>query len=194
MSLMNASWFTKLNMFPYLIRNIHITAYNILYTMHSNIYQVSTEKISKDQFITEATFSDCDYSFFDWCANLPEEEQEQAIDQLVDNLLPKGMFSRNSDEPRTIIYHGGADDWKRQWVERIHKRAEAITPENVTEWIGSTYRLEQELEDPLDIGSRFVTSDYESSDAQKSSELMKQICTLKPGTKLYIGGIIDYHW
>ena len=24
MSLMNASWFTKLNMFPYLIRNIHI--------------------------------------------------------------------------------------------------------------------------------------------------------------------------
>ena len=136
MSLMNASWFTKLNMFPYLIRNIHITTYNILYTMHSNIYQVSTEKISKDQFITEATFSDCDYSFFDWCANLPEEEQEQAIDQLVDNLLPKGMFSRNSDEPRTIIYHGGADDWKRQLATLLRIAATLpVWPAGALPWL-----------------------------------------------------------
>lgn len=92
MSLMNASWFTKLNMFPYLIRNIHITTYNILYTMHSNIYQVSTEKISKDQFITEATFSDCDYSFFDWCANLPEEERNKPLTNLLITFYQKVCF------------------------------------------------------------------------------------------------------
>lgn len=162
--------------------------------MHSTIFQVATEKISEENFISERTFFDGDYSFLDWCADIPKDEQEEVINQLLEDLLPKGMFSRDMTEPRTIIYHGGADIWRQKWVERIHEKANAITTENIMRWNGTAYHLELELTNPLDIGSRFVTTAFESSDAVKSGEFMQMVCSLQPNTKLYIGGIVDFHW
>ena len=69
-----------------------------------------------------------------------------------------------------------------------------VTPENITEWIGEAYTLEKELLNPLDIGSRFVTDTFPSNDAQQSGDFMKMICGLEPGAKLYIGGVVDFHW
>jgi hypothetical protein len=54
--------------------------------------------------------------------------------------------------------------------------------------------LEKELLNPLDIGSRFVTDTFPSNDAQQSGDFMKMICGLEPGAKLYIGGVVDFHW
>ena len=85
-------------------------------------------------------------------------------------------------------------EWKEEWVNKIHQKAQAITPENITEWIGEAYSLEKELLNPLDIGSRFVMDSYPSAVAQQSGDLMVMICGLKPGTKLHIGGVVDFHW
>ena len=97
-------------------------------------------------------------------------------------------------EKDTLIYNGGAEEWKDNWVKLIHQKAKAITPENITEWIGEAYTLEKELLNPLDIGSRFVTDTFPSNDAQQSGDFMKMICGLEPGAKLYIGGVVDFHW
>ena len=56
------------------------------------------------------------------------------------------------------------------------------------------YTLEKELVNPLEVGSRFVTDAFPSTDAQQSGDFMKMICDLKPGTKIHIGGVVDFHY
>lgn len=162
--------------------------------MHSKIYQITEERIDNENFITESTFVDGRYDFYDYCDDITDDERKSAIDSLTMYLLPTGMFTLDENEKDTLIYNGGADEWKENWVRQIQQKAKAITTENVTEWIGETYALEKELVNPLDIGSRFVTCGYPFTDAQQSGDFMRIMCSLKPGTKLYIGGIIDFHW
>ena len=143
---------------------------------------------------TERTFDDGHYDFYDYCAEITDEDRLHAIDYLVKNLLPTGMFSLVDNENDTLIYNGGADEWKENWVKQIRQKALAITTQNVTDWIGEAYSLEKELVNPLEVGSRFVTDTFPSTDAQQSGDFMKMICSLKPGAKLYIGGVLDFHW
>ena len=166
----------------------------MLNIMHSKIYQITEERIENDNFITERTFDDGHYDFYDYCAEITDEERKHAIDSLVKNLLPTGMFSLVDNENDTLVYNGGADEWKENWVKQIQLKALAITPQNVTDWIGEAYSLEKELVNPLDVGSRFVTDTFPSTDAQQSGDFMKMISSLRPGAKLYIGGVLDFHW
>jgi|GEM_PF-4405467 hypothetical protein len=57
MSLMNASWFTKLNMFPYLIRNIHIYP---LAELNKRIFK------SANRFVVNVVYilKDCKCTYF----------------------------------------------------------------------------------------------------------------------------------
>ena len=163
--------------------------------MHSKIYQIAEEKIDGDNFITEQTFNfEGRDDFYDYCSDINEEERNNCIESLTKYLLPTGMFSLDTNEKDTLIYNGGVEEWKEEWVNKIHQKAQAITPENITEWIGEAYSLEKELLNPLDIGSRFVMDSYPSAVAQQSGDLKVMICGLKPGTKLHIGGVVDFHW
>ena len=103
--------------------------------MHSKIYQIAEERIDNENFITERTFDDGSYDFYDYCADITDDERNYAIDFLARNLLPTGMFILDENEKNTLIYNGGADEWKEDWVKRIHQKIKAITAENVTEWI-----------------------------------------------------------
>ena len=111
---------------------------------------------------------------------------------MVDYILPKGMFELTSED--TIRYIGGMKQWKEEYVNNIHRKAETLTVENMLEW-GSTYYLKQAIENPLDTDFHFyLDGDGCQAFAEKSFAFMKFICTLEPGTTLYIGGVIDYHF
>ena len=81
---------------------------------------------------------------------LIEEERKFHIDNLINNILPKGMFELVSDD--TIRYNGGADKWKEEFVATLQEKAKAVTTENCTLWIGEVYQLEKYLKNPLDTG------------------------------------------
>ena len=77
----------------------------------------------------------------------------------------------------------------------IRSRAEAITPESVQEWIGPVYQLEKFLKNPLDTAYWFYMDEEGlQSHAEQSYEFLRQVCEFEPGTLLYIGGVIDYHF
>ena len=95
----------------------------------------------------------------------------------------------------TIRYIGGVEQWKENFVTNIRKKAEAITTENMLEFVGPVYQLEKALENPLDIAYHFyLDGEGYQSFAEKSFAFMEFVCTLEPGTILYIGGVIDYHF
>ena len=69
--------------------------------MHSRIFQISTEQIDKENYLDENTLNQGDDSFYDYCANIDDEERKEDIANLV-NYLPKGMFELVSED--TIRY------------------------------------------------------------------------------------------
>ena len=59
----------------------------------------------------------------------------------------------------------------------------------------STYYLKQAIENPLDTAYHFYLDGAGcQSFAEPSFEFMQFVCTLEPGTLLYVGGVIDYHF
>ena len=109
------------------------------------------------------------------------------------HILPLGMF-RLKDET-TLVYQGGFEQWKREWVERIQTKAAKVNMENVMNFCGEVYQLETELQNPLDTDAQFYlcNDDYQTF-AEKSAELMRIVEHLTEGDELYIGGIIDFHF
>ena len=55
--------------------------------------------------------------------------------------------------------------------------------------------FEKYLKDPLETGYWFYTDENGiQSYAEQSYEFLREVCALEPGTLLYIGGVIDYHF
>ncbi len=161
--------------------------------MHSKIFQITQTRVNKDNYLNEDTLSQGDDGFFDYCAEIDDEERKFHIDNLVNNILPKGMFELISDD--TMRYNGGAEQWRENFVADIRRRAEAITPDSVQDWIGPVYQLEKFLKNPLDTAYWFYLNEERwQSYAEQSYEFLRQVCEFEPGTILYIGGIIDYHF
>ena len=160
--------------------------------MHSRIFQISTTRVEKDNYLNEDTLQQGDGSFYDYCANIGDEERKQDIADLVEYALPKGMFELTSDD--TIRYNGGIEQWKEEFVANIHKKAEAITTENMQEYM-PIFNLKEALQNPLNTGYHFyLDGDGCQTFAEPSFAFMEFVCTLEPGTTLYIGGVIDYHF
>lgn len=158
---------------------------NIL-IMHSKVFQISTERIEKENYLDENTLYGQD--FFDYCMDCSERQRQEAIDALCHHILPKGMFTLAGDS--ILRYEGGADKAKQEWVERIRAKAELVTEENVLQYIGAAYQLKKEIENPFNTYSRF----YIDGVVEQSEELLRIVCGLEPGTLLFIGGVIDYHF
>ncbi len=161
--------------------------------MHSKIFQITKTRVNKDSYLNEDTLMQGDNSFYDYCAEIDDEERKFHIDNLVNNILPKGMFELISEN--TMLYKGGAGQWKEDFVAEIRRRAETVTPDKVQEWIGPVYQLGKFLKDPLDTGYWFYMDEEGlQSYAEQSYEFMRQVCEFEPNTPLYIGGVIDYHF
>ena len=161
--------------------------------MHSKIFQITQTRVDRDNYLNEDTLTQGDGSFFDYCGKIDDEERKFHIDNLVNNILPKGMFEFTSDD--TIRYNGGAEQWREDFTADIRRRAEAITPDSVQNWIGPVYQLEKFLKNPLDTAYWFYLDEEGwQSYAEQSYEFLRQVFELEPGTELYIGGVIDYHF
>lgn len=103
------------------------------------------------------------------------------------------MFEFVSDD--TIRYNGGADKWKEEFVATLQEKAKAVTTENCTLWIGEVYQLEKYLKNPLDTAYQFYMDEQcINGSAEQSYEFLRVVSQLEPGTLLYIGGVIDYHF
>lgn len=61
------------------------------------------------------------------------------------------------------------------------------------DWLGLSAR--EISENPLDTAYWFYMDEEGlQSHAEQSYEFLRQVCEFEPGTLLYIGGVIDYHF
>lgn len=158
--------------------------------MHSKIFQITEKQVEKENYLNENTLEQGDNVLIDYCSEIDDEEREECIAYLVENILPKGMFTRM--EANVIRYNGGLEQWKEEAIANIMEKASAITADN---YFGREhYALKEAVVNPLDTGYLFYTDpDGGARWAEKSQDFMCFVNYLEAGTLLYIGGVIDYH-
>lgn len=160
--------------------------------MHSSVYQITTEKVEKGDFLNEDTLFQGNNSELDYCSDIDNEERKERIKDLVNKILPEGMFTLIDDN--TIRYNGGVEAWQEKWVKLLQEKCSLVTAGNIQEW-STLYHLKEAIDNPLDTESRFYDDCIGCSGyACKSGEFMKSLNDIKPGTMLYIGGVIDYYF
>ncbi len=161
--------------------------------MHAKVFQITKQRVDGDNILDENTLTQGNGSDYDYCSEISEEARTKMIECLVNDILPKGMFSLIAEDE--MVFNGGAEEWKASWVKEIQDKAREVTPQNVTEWIGAAYQLEKAIKNPLHTDSHFYLSDDTVQDfAEPSNELMRFVCSLEHGTHLFIGGVIDLHF
>ena len=97
------------------------------------IFQITTVKVTNEGRLTENTLTQGDGSFYDYCMEIEPDIRKQCIDILVNKILPSGMFELTGED--TLLYKGGAEQWKKEFVAYIQAKASELTTENVQDWI-----------------------------------------------------------
>lgn len=162
--------------------------------MHSRIFQIADTQIEEDNFIDEMTIEVGATTSVDYTAEISEDERRLAIECLVNEWLPTGMFSLGT-EPDTIVYNGGLEEWvRKEWLPKIRRHAETLSTHNVFRDF-KLYRMERVLDNTLDSGTLFYLSeDNYQSYAERSTAFLEYLNGFSAGQIFYIGGVLDYHW
>ena len=156
--------------------------------MHSYIYQVRTAPLSENDILDSDNIKEGESVFLDYTYDIEESERETAIKKLVEQTLPKGMFSLNPD--MTLTYNGGFPMWKKSYFDSVMKVTMSITPANVMDEYGTMRVLKRSFLNPFNTANLFECGE---TTAEKSIELMRVVANLSKGDKLYFGAVIGYH-
>lgn len=159
--------------------------------MHSRIYQFSLNPIGTDDYTSDNNITDS-FHWIDYVLEIDDEDERlEEIQYLVEHVLPKGMFELNADGD-SITYKGGMEQWRRDFVERLHGLAGAITSQNIYSSM-KLFELEHEIKWPLGNNAMFV---YVGDDTAMSNGNFMEcyVNDLNVGDVLYIGAVFDYHY
>lgn len=156
--------------------------------MHAKIYQISRERLNADEFITMSDLTESD--MISCCADYFDDVNENEYDDLyqwVGEILSKAGFLREGD---ALIYQG-AERFMQEWVDAIKAAATVLETAIMKKWM-PMYRLKNVIDNThLGINHRF----YMNEECMSFGEFMRDVfADLNPGDKLYLGGIVDFHY
>jgi len=157
--------------------------------MHADIIQITRTRVEDYAILTEDTIEP--HGIIDYTRNITEESRKESIAWFVK--MMGGMFTLIGEDE--LVYNGGLDKFKKEWADRIHEAAAAVTADNILDWVGARYQLEKLTKNPLQSSTLFYFDEEGHADyAEESEELISFISNLKEGNHLFIGGVIDYHF
>lgn len=160
--------------------------------MYGIVFQISTSPIDSDDYIGIDAVSEGDMAGFNYLYDTEEGERSELIHDLVERILPKGMFTLEADN-ETLVYQGGFEVWSKSYLDLIQTKTEAIDEDNIMEWIGPAFQLQKAIVNPLESPDYFVLESDSYGTVERSRDLMLLVGKLEAGAKLYIGEILGYH-
>jgi len=152
--------------------------------MHSKIYQITTKKLKRSEYVDEYDFEPNAFmSFADYVANIDEEEEEELLESF--DRLFEGIFSRNG---RTVTLLD-TSEFIEEWRKAIKKCADNL---DFTDW-HSLFQLNEITKRTHCEYNTMLYTDYAGFE-YFGDFVQRLYAAHKPGDKFYIGGILDYHW
>lgn len=156
--------------------------------MHSFIYQIGKKPFTEGGILDPENVYEGSDIFLSYTYPLDTEEREEAIESLVMNILPKGMFTLNADN--NLSYNGGFKIWRKLYFDGIMSAVKGLTPANIMDEYGNILALKGAVSNPLNTVSLFECG---NGIVGKSIGLMRMVESLSKGDILYIGSILGYH-
>jgi hypothetical protein len=157
--------------------------------MHAAIYQITERELSRSEFINEYTFLDNLPDGADYVGTISAYEEEPYIGWLEGAL--KGVFERNGRELTFV----GVEPFLKEWAAKIKESADGLSAEffdSVTLYLHKclcerTHR---------NIDSLIYSGENRQGQTETFGEFIQSLSCgyIKPGDKLYIGGIVDFHY
>lgn len=164
--------------------------------MHSLIFQICDQPI--EDVLNEDTLEEETTIGYDYFHEISEEEKEKEIDYLVNEVLPKGMFTRMGKDQ--LVFNGG-EEWAAEYVRHIQQLAEQLTPKKaINDYAGviasdNCKSLQRYIKNPCDSDFHFYPYTTRYGNTQLSGEFLRETCRYsKAGDIYYIGGVINYHY
>ncbi len=158
---------------------------------HYSIYQIEKEPVEKECYINESDFYDeAQSGWADWFHDLNEREQEIQIEYLSKSSGIRELFRI---EGREMTFLGG-DSFMEKWFNEIKTLSNELTIDSFKNDYLSTWDLEKTINQThLRMFDRIYG--FEGDYAITFGDFVWSVCkNLKPGDKLYIGGVVDFHF
>lgn len=156
--------------------------------MHSRIYQLSREPLNADDFIHEIDFEEGDWEY--WADYIDDCLGDQLDDEYPNfPFLNEDykMFTRDGD----CLTYLGDDTINEIWKKAIEEKYNDMISDFTN--AQKKWNLKKELIQPF-TRARFWMSNW-CEYADVSSEFFNYCHGyLKPGDKLYLGNVLDFHW
>lgn len=161
--------------------------------MHSHIVQIENHPVTEDERMREDVF----YDYLgdipaDYVDEIDKEDEEEFVNDTLPRLLPQSMFKC---EGREITFLGGDVSWMEDWQNKIREELAKGNPSKLVKGglpFLYLYKVKKAVTNALDIDTRFYCN--EDGYCQESTEFIFDRLHLEPGTKLYVGAVIDYHY
>ncbi len=162
--------------------------------MHSKIYQISSQPISKEDYASPSDFYDNSGDFADYIGDeVLGEERENYIGWFAVSV--KDVFTAVGDG--VLVYKGkeALHEFKQKWADRIKEMANELTADNLLTELRLFSLREVTERTHVDISYRVTIEDWCGGVAYPFGELFEWANSqLKEGDHIYIGAIIDYHY
>lgn len=155
--------------------------------MHSTIYELTQEKLNRNNWATEENFYDD--KNIDYSTQLSGSERKKCIQDLCELSWFKRLFTVG-DSPDTIIYNGKIDEIKEEWYTRIQIELDSMTRNKQSD----SYRLRRTINSVIFGDTLFCLPESFGDSLSYPRELVEWLDTMKAGTVIHINAVFDYHW
>lgn len=162
--------------------------------MHSKIFQISNKPISKDEYCSPVDFYENSDDFADYIGDEMEDENEKR--EYIKGLAQcmEGVFTLNSDCSMTYVSEEKLREFKQKWVDYLRSMVNELTADNILS-DHRLYRLRKAAERThVDRCSRFYINEWNGYAGAMDDFVEFIDHQLKPGDRIYVGAIIDFHW
>jgi len=159
---------------------------------HYKIFQVCPVKLGEDDYITACELEDnmIDGQYTEFADYIDDELEDEEVHDALQFL--KELLSDIFDVNGRVMTFKGADEFVTKWIAEMKEQLEKVTPkESLSFW--ELHKMTTQTH--LMVWSMFMWTD-ESGNNNYPDELGDFILTcyknLKPGDKLYVGGIVGF--
>ena len=154
--------------------------------MHGRLFEIREKRLDRDEWITEGSFYNEETgSWCDWM--MVSESREEDLEWLK-SALPASIFKVEGDEIEII---SDGKEFVEEWIEELKKKVNSLTYEKAMSFSG-LYQIKSSLSNMLHNDFMFY-SDYNENAHNPTGFIQDCLCHYQ-GKKLYVCGIIDYHF
>lgn len=152
--------------------------------MHDYVYEITL--LGSDEARTNVDYANSIYT--DYVREIDEDKRIKAIEYFKNDRWKSKLF-KVTDEFGVFEYTGDTETLLDAWYELLQKRLGEIIKAKTTDM----YWLTRVIERPFEDFSLYVLPDWNNLEAYPVNSLYEWAQHLKPGDKVHIRQVFDYH-